>query len=598
MSDISDISKSLLAQYYGFSKKLKTNKILIHEYVSSVENSVNEFIGEKSIVHANSDVTSGETYMQENVENEDRNSEFDVPVRSSRTLEWEAFEDDETLSKFDIILEANVMDNSYKKAGAPSDNETHNLALYSDKISTILGPENNDGNDLHPSVSEDALPDSASDISSITETKKSKRSPNLFASLSTPPPNKNIYNETFIDLTNASLTSLPIEMVEKYPMIKMLYLENNNLRELPKELFVLLTHLQWLDIRNNQLTSLPTSIQSHSSLETILLQGNKIEKLPLELCLVPKLKILNVANNPIIVPPKDIIALGCSSILNYLRAEWNKLHPDKSITLMEQKIEPKPSTILCYQSLCEKRRKLIKSCKVQVPKDTNDISHSFKDASVGKKNKGHESSSKYSDMQINTFLENSVNSINDTCDNDETSSLCALCARNVAAVQWKNESNREKNGINNAEDDNWKKRHNAQHVFLKMITSCYGVKKNCSKKEIIEVDAKILHLTGPSPRSYYVRRNITGLITYEHYRKKECRIKAISNETKHIVLSKPENFTVFSEKKKKCRNTKHADLIFDIVTKDMRRMQLRPMQLKDLRCMLSCLENYFDIKID
>nr|XP_012223628.1 PREDICTED: PH domain leucine-rich repeat-containing protein phosphatase 2-like [Linepithema humile] len=348
MSDISDISKSLLAQYYGFSKKLKTNKILIHEYVSSVENSVNEFIGEKSIVHANSDVTSGETYMQENVENEDRNSEFDVPVRSSRTLEWEAFEDDEkTLSKFDIILEANVMDNSYKKAGAPSDNETHNLALYSDKISTIL------------------------------------------------------------DLTNASLTSLPIEMVEKYPMIKMLYLENNNLRELPKELFVLLTHLQWLDIRNNQLTSLPTSIQSHSSLETILLQGNKIEKLPLELCLVPKLKILNVANNPIIVPPKDIIALGCSSILNYLRAEWNKLHPDKSITLMEQKIEPKPSTILCYQSLCEKRRKLIKSCKVQVPKDTNDISHSFKDASVGKKNKGHESSSKYSDMQINTFLENS-----------------------------------------------------------------------------------------------------------------------------------------------------------------------------------------------
>lgn len=64
----------------------------------------------------------------------------------------------------------------------------------------------------------------------------------------------------------------------------MLYLENNNLRELPKELFVLLTHLQWLDIRNNQLTNLPTSIQLNSSLETILLQGNKIEKLPLELC--------------------------------------------------------------------------------------------------------------------------------------------------------------------------------------------------------------------------------------------------------------------------------------------------------------------------
>lgn len=64
----------------------------------------------------------------------------------------------------------------------------------------------------------------------------------------------------------------------------MLYLENNNLSELPEELFVSLPHLQWLDVRNNQLTNLPASIRSHPSLESILLQGNKIEKLPLELC--------------------------------------------------------------------------------------------------------------------------------------------------------------------------------------------------------------------------------------------------------------------------------------------------------------------------
>lgn len=64
----------------------------------------------------------------------------------------------------------------------------------------------------------------------------------------------------------------------------MLYLEDNNLPELPDKLFISLRHLQWLDVRNNLLTSLPTSIKSHPSLETILLQGNKIEKLPLELC--------------------------------------------------------------------------------------------------------------------------------------------------------------------------------------------------------------------------------------------------------------------------------------------------------------------------
>jgi len=53
--------------------------------------------------------------------------------------------------------------------------------------------------------------------------------------------------------------------------------------------------------------------------------------------LVPKLKILNVARNPIIAPPENIIALGCPSILNYLRVEWNKLHPDESVKFVESK---------------------------------------------------------------------------------------------------------------------------------------------------------------------------------------------------------------------------------------------------------------------
>lgn len=52
---------------------------------------------------------------------------------------------------------------------------------------------------------------------------------------------------------------------------------------------------------------------------------------------VSKLKILNILHNPIVTPPKDIIALGCSSILNYLRIEWNKLHPDEPVTFVERK---------------------------------------------------------------------------------------------------------------------------------------------------------------------------------------------------------------------------------------------------------------------
>ncbi|KAL6446383.1 hypothetical protein ACFW04_001160 [Cataglyphis niger] len=402
---MSDIAENLLTQYYGLSTKSETEKFLsIHECVSNVENDVEKLIGEQSTVDtANDNDTSKETEEQENdVENEERNSEADIPTRSSRTLEWEALEDDEkTSSSFDIIFGENTVSNLYENTSASSSKEKQDLILHNANA-IILDSENNEGNDLYLSLNEDALLDSASDVSSITEEKKTKKSPNI--SPSTPPPNKSqIYNENFVDLTSAGLTSFPIEVVEKYSSIQMLYLENNNLSELPKELFVSLPYLQWLDVRNNQLTNLPTSIRSHPSLESILLQGNKFEKLPLELCLVPKLKILNVAHNPIITPPKDIIALGCSGILNYLRTEWNKLYPDEPAISVERKIEPKLSTILCYQSPHEKRRKLSKISQ-RASKSTNDIG-SFKGVSVRKRSRAYKPSNRCENKGINIAME-------------------------------------------------------------------------------------------------------------------------------------------------------------------------------------------------
>ncbi|XP_050449037.1 leucine-rich repeat and death domain-containing protein 1-like isoform X2 [Cataglyphis hispanica] len=404
---MSDIAENLLIQYYGLSTKSETEKFLsIHECVSNVENDVEKLIGEQSTVDtANDNDTSKETEEQENdVENEERNSETDIPTRSSRTLEWEELEDDEkTSSSFDIIFGENTVSNLYENTNASSGKEKQDLILHNARA-IILEPEDNEGNDLYLSLNEDALPDSASDVSSITEEKKTKKSPNTSISPSTPPPNKSqIYNENFVDLTSAGLTSFPIEVIEKYPTIQMLYLENNNLSELPKELFVSLSYLQWLDVRNNQLTNLPTSIRSHPSLESILLQGNKFEKLPLELCLVPKLKILNVAHNPIITPPKDIIALGCSGILNYLRTEWNKLHPDEPAISVERKIEPKLSTILCYQSPHQKRRKLSKISQ-RASKSTNDIG-SFKGVSVRKRSRAYKPSNRCENKGINIAME-------------------------------------------------------------------------------------------------------------------------------------------------------------------------------------------------
>ncbi|EFN71211.1 Leucine-rich repeat-containing protein 27 [Camponotus floridanus] len=341
---MSDITENLLAQYYGLSKKSETEKFVsIHDCVNNAGN-IEKLIGEQSTVDTNDNDTSGETEVQEDIKDENKNAEIDIPVRSSRALEWEALEDDEkTSSEFDIIFEANTANNLCENTSVSSGKDTQDLILHNTKTITL-------------------------------------------------------------DLTSAGLTSLPIEVIEKYSTIQMLYLENNNLSELPEELFVSLPHLQWLDVRNNQLTNLSASIRSHPSLESILLQGNKIEKLPLELCLVPKLKILNIAHNPIITPPKDIIALGCSGILNYLRTEWNKLHPDEPAVSVEQKIEPKLSTILCYQSPHEKQRKLSKISQ-QTSKNTNDIDASFKGISVRKRSRAYKPSNRCENKGTNIAIE-------------------------------------------------------------------------------------------------------------------------------------------------------------------------------------------------
>ncbi|XP_011341308.1 uncharacterized protein LOC105281639 isoform X3 [Ooceraea biroi] len=403
--EMSDIADALLAQYYGFSKNSKPEKFLsIHECVSHAENDVHKLVGEQSTADTNDDDTSKETELQaNNVENEESNSE-DIPVRSSQALEREALDDDEETG-FDIIFEGDT-GNVFENINASSSKKAKDLTLNTSKaISTILAPEDNEGNDLYLSLSEDALADSASDISSVAGRKTSPKSSTRFASPSTPPQEKvPVYNETFIDLAGTGLTSLPIEMVKNYFIIRMLYLENNSLTELPKELFASLPKLQWLDVRNNQLTSLPASIKSHPSLETILLEGNKIEKLPLELCLVPKLKILNVAHNPIVEPPEDVIALGCSSILNYLRTKWNKLHPNGSVKFVEQRIEPRLSTILCYQSPREKRLKLPKISR-RTLKSANNIGDSSTGMSTRKKSRAYKPSNRCEGKGTNLAME-------------------------------------------------------------------------------------------------------------------------------------------------------------------------------------------------
>ncbi|XP_015112444.1 E3 ubiquitin-protein ligase LRSAM1 [Diachasma alloeum] len=204
-------------------------------------------------------------------------------------------------------------------------------------------------------VADDVVLDSASDVSTMSTKKKTRKKSRLSATgpsdpqpliLMPPVPKRNpIINKEFCDMTNASIIEFPSNLLEELSTIRMLYLENNSLNELPEQLFTSLSFLQWLDVRNNWLKTLPPTIKHHQCLETILLQGNRIEKLPLELCLVPNLKTLHTAGNPLTSPPPEIIAQGLASTMNFLRKEWNMEYPNDPVTPPQE--VKSASTILC-----------------------------------------------------------------------------------------------------------------------------------------------------------------------------------------------------------------------------------------------------------
>ncbi|XP_062927266.1 leucine-rich repeat-containing protein 27-like isoform X2 [Mobula hypostoma] len=85
-----------------------------------------------------------------------------------------------------------------------------------------------------------------------------------------------------VDLAGRGLKQVPEHVLERTGL-EYLYLEGNVISELSEDFFHRLPHLIWLDLRNNKLTSLPLSIGDHRCLKTLLLEGNPIRKLPVEL---------------------------------------------------------------------------------------------------------------------------------------------------------------------------------------------------------------------------------------------------------------------------------------------------------------------------
>ncbi|KAF7271140.1 hypothetical protein GWI33_015949 [Rhynchophorus ferrugineus] len=125
------------------------------------------------------------------------------------------------------------------------------------------------------------------------------------------------------DYSKVDLTEIP-ENVLRMTNLKMLFLERNLLTTLPDDFFHKLPHLMWLDLRNNSLVALPKSIAHHLHLEHLLLTNNNIKTLPNELGLVPNLKALQVADNPLVYPPKKITQEGTKAIKKFLREQYER----------------------------------------------------------------------------------------------------------------------------------------------------------------------------------------------------------------------------------------------------------------------------------
>ncbi|KAM4032597.1 leucine-rich repeat-containing protein 27 isoform 2-T3 [Anomaloglossus baeobatrachus] len=86
-----------------------------------------------------------------------------------------------------------------------------------------------------------------------------------------------------LDLSKKKLQCLSEDLYRNNPCIKSLHLEGNALCSLPDDLFLHLPLLVWLDLRNNEITSLPGTIGRHRHLQYLLLEGNPIKALPIEL---------------------------------------------------------------------------------------------------------------------------------------------------------------------------------------------------------------------------------------------------------------------------------------------------------------------------
>ncbi|KAL3628895.1 hypothetical protein CASFOL_027941 [Castilleja foliolosa] len=121
------------------------------------------------------------------------------------------------------------------------------------------------------------------------------------------------------------LRSLPSSIGEM-KSLRFLYVHFNELRGLPHSIGKL-TNLEILDLGSNfnDLTELPETICDLTNLKELDLSNNQIHALPDNFGRLMNLTKLNVEQNPITVPPKEIVAKGVEAVKGYMIRRWAQI---------------------------------------------------------------------------------------------------------------------------------------------------------------------------------------------------------------------------------------------------------------------------------
>ncbi|KAE8693161.1 Plant intracellular Ras-group-related LRR protein 9 [Hibiscus syriacus] len=132
------------------------------------------------------------------------------------------------------------------------------------------------------------------------------------------------------------LRSLPTSIC-KMRSLHFLDAHFNELRGLPDEIGRL-TNLEVLNVRCNfsDLTELPESLGELTNLKELDISNNQINALPDSFGRLDKLTKLNVDQNPLVVPPKEIVDQGVDAIKMFMAERWvDKLAEEERESMME-----------------------------------------------------------------------------------------------------------------------------------------------------------------------------------------------------------------------------------------------------------------------